>query len=324
MLSEVLPSHGPVALLEYPLHHNAGDTLIFAGTLAYLQRLGIPVRYVTTVHGYSPGDLRRVHPEGPILLQGGGNFGDRWGMFQAFRERVIADFPDRPVVQLPQTIEMSPSTARRIAAAYRAHGRLTVLLRDSRSMRQATQLLPGVRAIFCPDLAFGYEPSPSRGPRWDVVTVQRHDGESAVEGPLFDPREPMTVRATDWTLSRWQLARWHALKSPGAIVRRIPHAGAGLHRPLVRQMYPRITRLTMTAAVNTVSDGRIVVTDRLHATILATLVGRPVVARDNATGKISTIYADYLSRFPTVSLAHDTESATAMVRERLAASGSAE
>jgi pyruvyl transferase EpsO len=68
-----------------------------------------------------------------------------------------------------------------------------------------------------------------------------------------------------------------------------------------------------------VSDGRVVVTDRLHATVLAALLGRPVVARDNSTHKISTIYEDYLRRFPSVSLATDAESAAAMVREHLAA-----
>lgn len=317
-LSQAIPPGRPVALLDYPLHRNAGDTLIYAGTIAYLAQLGVSVRYITTVGRYRPEDLRRLHPDGTILLHGGGNFGDRWGLFQAFRERVIADFPDRPIVQLPQTIEMDGSTAARVSAAYRAHPDLTVLLRDSRSMHEAATLLPGVNVAGCPDLAFGFEPTARRSARWDVVVVKRRDSESAIEDLLHPLPADVTVHRTDWKLTRAERAAWHAMKAPGAITARLPGRAPLTPAPGLAS-YSRISHLIIGSATRTIGAGRVVVTDRLHAAILATLMGRPVVALDNATRKVSTIFADHLHRFPEVSLAENADTATRSVLERLAA-----
>ena len=144
VLRTLLEPGMPVALVDFPLHDNAGDSLIYLGERTYLRELETPIRYQTSAGRYRAADLAALHPDGPILLHGGGNFGDRWALFQHFRERVIADFPDRRIIQLPQSIEMSRESAARVRAAYLAHPDLTVLLRDTRSLQLATELLPGV------------------------------------------------------------------------------------------------------------------------------------------------------------------------------------
>lgn len=63
------------------------------------------------------------------------------------------------------------------------------------------------------------------------------------------------------------------------------------------------------------------VTDRLHAAVLATLLGRPVVARDNANGKLAAVFADYLGRFPLARFARTPEEARDHVRELLQPTG---
>jgi pyruvyl transferase EpsO len=71
------------------------------------------------------------------------------------------------------------------------------------------------------------------------------------------------------------------------------------------------------AAERTLLHGHVVVTDRLHAAVLATLLGRPVVAHDNANGKLSAVFADYLGRFPNTRFAHDADEASRHVLELL-------
>ena len=39
-----------------------------------------------------------------IFIHGGGNFGDLWPEHQQFREMILQRYPDRPVIQLPQSI----------------------------------------------------------------------------------------------------------------------------------------------------------------------------------------------------------------------------
>jgi pyruvyl transferase EpsO len=308
----------PVAVLDYPLHLNAGDTLIYAGTTSYLHELDAQVRYISSPLRYSPEHLRALHPTGPILLNGGGNFGDRWPGSQHFRERVIADFPDRRIVQLPQSIEMSDETAERIRIAYGAHPDLTVLLRESRSMAAARALLPGIDVRYCPDLAFGYTPgSQSPAPRVDVIELKRSDSESAVEGDLF-PHDDVTVEVSDWRLTRAEMTRWRALRLPGSLGRRIPGVTPIAYSRLIHPTYAGLTRHVLSVAERGIARGRVVVTDRLHAAVLAALMGRPVVVRDNANHKISAIFSDYLGTLDDVGLAPDAQAAGILVREQLA------
>lgn len=306
-----------VALVDFPLHMNAGDSLIWAGERQYLRNLDIDVRYVTTVGRYHPDRLRRLHPEGPILLHGGGNFGDRWALFQRFRERVIADFPDRPIVQLPQSIEMSDDSAVHVRTAYSRHPDLTVLLRDTRSMDVAQQLLPEVRVQFCPDLAFGYTPGRSKAPQIDVVELRRTDNESTGEGALLEPHHSLSVVTADWELSAPQHLRWQLAKAPGSLARRARTLGDATYPFAEGPSYDRVAGILLSAAERTVLQGRVVVTDRLHAAVLALLHGRAVIMRDNVTGKLSSIYSDYLHRFDGVRFARSAGHATELALDVL-------
>ncbi|WP_347977706.1 polysaccharide pyruvyl transferase family protein [Microbacterium sp. ProA8] len=316
VLRPLLEPGMPVALVDFPLHDNAGDSLIYLGERAYLRRLGIPVRYQTSVGRYRPADLAGLHPEGPILLHGGGNFGDRWALFQHFRERVIADFPDRRIVQLPQSVEMSPGTAARVRSAYLPHPDLTVLLRDTHSLRRAADLLEGVRVDYCPDLAFGYRPTRTRRARVDIVQLRRADSESTGM-PLVAGGGSWSQETVDWNYSPLEKLTWNLAKAPGSVAKRAPRALPRFSRALVDPGYALAARTLVRAAEDTLLRGRVVVTDRLHAAVLATLLGRPVVARDNANGKLASVFADYLGRFPLVRFAHTAEEADDHVRELL-------
>ncbi|MDT0186461.1 polysaccharide pyruvyl transferase family protein [Microbacterium sp. ARD31] len=307
-----------VALLDYPYYPNAGDVLIWAGTRAYLDDLQVEVRYQERHDRYSRDELTRRHPRGPILLQGGGNFGDRWPAHQEFRERVISDFPDRHIVQLPQTIEMAPATAVRVRGLYRQHPNLTVLLRDSGSVRAAEALFPDIDTEFCPDLAFGYSAARRRRrPAVDVMELKRDDSESVAAGSLFSHQPDITTEEMDWGLSSVEQFRWAALRAPRAVGRRVLRQFPSTGVRDIAPPYNSFTRLVLRSAERILSRGSVVVTDRLHAVVLAALMGIPVVARDNGNHKVSTIVGDYLGRLSDVRFATDSARATEQVVEFL-------
>ena len=317
VLRALLAPGTPVALVDFPLHANAGDSLIYLGERAHLRRLGIPVRYQTSAGRYRAAELAALHPDGPILLHGGGNFGDRWALFQHFRESVIADFPDRKIIQLPQGIEMSAETAARVRTAYLAHGDLTVLMRDTRSLHRAAELLPGVKVDYCPDLAFGYRATKSRTARVDVLQLRRGDSESTGV-PLLAPVGSWSQQTVDWNYSPLEKLAWSLAKAPGSVAKRVPATLPRFYRALVDPGYGTAARILVGAAEHTLLRGRVVVTDRLHAAVLATLLGRPVVARDNINGKLAAVFADYLGRFPLARFARTADEASASVDELLA------
>jgi pyruvyl transferase EpsO len=64
--------------------------------------------HVCTWDAFDADAFRRDSPAGVVFLHGGGNLGDIWPHHQHFREAMLAEFRDRTIVQLPQSIHLSP------------------------------------------------------------------------------------------------------------------------------------------------------------------------------------------------------------------------
>ena len=211
---------------------------------------------------------------------------------------------------------MSAETAARVRTAYLAHPDLTVLLRDTRSLHRAAELLPGVKVLYCPDLAFGYRPTKTRPPRVDVLQLRRSDSEST-GAALLARVGSWSHETVDWNYSPLEKLAWNLAKSPGSVARRVPMALPRFYRAFVDPGYGTAARTLVRAAEQTLLRGRVVVTDRLHAAVLATLLGRPVVARANANGKLDAAFADYLGRFPLARFAPTADEASGFVDDLL-------
>lgn len=288
-----------VALLDYPTHQNAGDSLIYLGERGYLRDLDVTVSYIADQARFDADELRRRCPSGPILLHGGGNLGDRWEGEQEFREHILAVFPDRPIVQLPQSIEFhDPARIVQARGSFEAHPDLSLLLRDQTALRLAREYFPATRSEFCPDMAFGvgdtyqvHFPNTSH----DVVALMRGDSERVVDDFPLPPL--VRYRRDDWGLKGWHAAAWAATRTPARVVSRVPASRHALY-PAVHRGYDASARLNVDSAQRILRRGRVVLTDRLHAAILAALMGIPVIALDNVSKKISAVFIDYLGRLP--------------------------
>ena len=311
---------GKVALLDFPSHQNAGDTVIFAGQEAYLKQLGAQIDYISDISRYDPKTLADRVPDGPILLQGGGNFGDLWPDFQEFRERVVRDFPHRKIILFPQSIAFSSeANAKRARDEFAKHPDLTLMLRDKKSIGAALEY--GFDAAnhieYCPDLSLGMgllSTSRRSSPQFDVIGLMRRDLERNDHGDLSTG---YSTAETDWGLRGVDQALWKLIRIPGRVSSVIPGTSAVLY-PLLTSSYRVQARLNLRRARDILASGRVVLTDRLHATVYGALMGKEVVSMDNSYGKVSSIYSDYLHRLPNITFAHSAEEATAKVRELLA------
>jgi pyruvyl transferase EpsO len=278
-LDPLVPAGAPCALVDFPAYANVGDHAVWTGERAYLRNRGAPVAYVCSERSYRRDALAASAGTGPILLSGGGNFGDLYPRHQRLRERVIADFPGNPVVQLPQSVEFrDPDAVARARAVIEAHGNVTLLVRERSSLAKVRALFPGTPHALCPDMSIACTDLPRRGsPAVPLLALRRRDAEARRDEPL-----PGHVPSTDWAGSPL-----------GAGVSRLAgHVGGGRTADAA---LGAVSRSFVRHGVRVLSRGETVVTDRLHAHILALMLGIPHVVCDNSYGKLRSFVETWTS-----------------------------
>jgi exopolysaccharide biosynthesis predicted pyruvyltransferase EpsI len=279
--------HSHCALVDFPNHSNVGDNAIWMGEIAWLAEAGIRVRYRCDLKTYNRAALAQsLGPDGAIFIHGGGNLGDLWPKHQRLRETVIRDFPDRPIVQLPQTLHFqNRESLARTRAVFDGHPDLTLLVRDEAGFEFARNEFRA-QAVLCPDMAFFLGALPRlRAPRRDIFWLRREDRE-AIEAAEALPGPGLEVG--DWLDDRRSLpdrARRALRRRPLRWLSRSPQARRAIGR-LVDASYDWQAQRRVRFGCRLLASGSVVITDRLHAHILSLLLGIPHVILDNNYGKL--------------------------------------
>jgi exopolysaccharide biosynthesis predicted pyruvyltransferase EpsI len=283
------------ALVDFPDHANVGDSMIWLGELALLDELGSKVRYVCAEHDYDPAVLRRsLGPGGVVLIHGGGNFGTLYARHQRLRERVLADFSGLRTIQLPQSINFDAGPALvETQRLIHQHKDFTLLVRDQNSRNFATANF-SCTVEQCPDMALMLGSLPQRRtPSVDYFILARTDKEKRAEWSSALANEPpASWRREDWL-------------GPGNAERMISRVARRTRRGLGRVSaldamwglaFRRAGMLRLQRGMRTLSQGRVVLTDRLHAHVLCVLMGKPHVVLGDSHGKIRAFFDAYSSR----------------------------
>jgi pyruvyl transferase EpsO len=285
-LRGIVTSGMPVALLDFPRYRNVGDSAIWLGERRLLAELGVASVYTCDRLTFSPEALNKSLPEGPILLSGGGNFGDLWPDHQNFRERVIEAFHDRTIVQLPQSAWFGDArNLDRARSVMSRHPDITLLWRDGPSLELARKHFDA-RSILCPDMAFALGPlaRPER-PEVDIVWLGRDDDESTLR-PAPDER----IEFVDWVHDGPGMARFLRLQGTLANFARpgLARRNTGPVGRLVDLLSDSMARDNLRAGVQILSRARVVITNRLHGHILSVLLDIPHVLLDTEQRKVSS------------------------------------
>lgn len=316
---EVIGRDTAVALLDVPNQRNAGDSLIWAGEREYLARLGCRVAYTSDLSSFDADRLRRAMPEGVILMHGGGNFGDIWFGHQAHRERIARQMRDYRIVCLPQTVYFGSRDRAQIANdALSSHPDLTLLVRDRPSAIRACEQLPDIAVRFCPDAALGAPISPSRrrsrARRILVLARKDREGSSSLDQRSAEWLPGRRVVIADWAPSGPRAVLWAASRKVLLVelrLRRFTRTGipARVADASAAGALALINRLNVSMARALFRRADYLIADRLHAHILASLLGMSHVVLDNSYGKVRAIFDDYTGSFTTAQFADDLDDA---------------
>ncbi len=230
-------------------------------------------------------------------MHGGGNFGDVWRHMTEKTYDVLEKFPNNKVVWLPESIYYSNLTLAKLDnEAFSKHKDFTVLARDDASLQIVREHLPDVKSILCLDSAFAIEETISvHDPVVDVILLMRSDLEAVITKRQTQDlitsleKQNITVELWDWPVKEY-FRNPHTNQSYELLA-----PNYGVTEPLDKH---DLLRLKWGLSVQLFSRGKLVITDRLHASILATLMHKPVIYLDNMYGKIHNVRSTLSAMIP--------------------------
>lgn len=315
-VSRELKGVDEVALAIFPNHWNVGDSALWWAAQALLESCGIAIRYVCSFKTYTPEELtRRLKPSSPIILCGGGNFGDMYMDEEGLREKLLVNHKDRKIIQLPQSLWFtSDSEKQRITALVKAHPDFTLMVRDEQSLAIA-RTVSARPPILCPDTAFflrGYLP-PNKKNHF-ITNLRRNDSEASIA----EGKHRVNERTYDWHQedssyrSSWSLC--------GRIAYKIVNLWVGGH---IKSSIPvlwattELSRTRTLGGLGTINDSALLITDRLHAAIFSILIDQETILIDNSYGKNKALYNTWLRDIPTIRLASSIDDIEKLRRELL-------
>lgn len=292
-----------IHLIDPPDHPNVGDCAILLGELDFFAR-ELPRSHVAFTDWTQQSRANRSIDDASVLLiHGGGNFGDIWKHHHDFRLHVLREFKHRKIVQLPQSIHFdSPVELKRTQDAIAAHPDFTILTRDGRSEAFAREHFD-CRVELCPDMAFAMNPIRRRPASDDIFCLLRTDKEVVVQpGEIMRALATtgLSVKADDW-LDNPRTPAWLRDRLFRSMATRAPWLRDKLSDAalVARRGYAR-SRLDR--GIDLLSQGRIVVTDRLHAHVISTLLGIPNIVFNSYDAKAAALYASWTHADPSCQL----------------------
>ena len=271
-LSELHDGVDSLVLTDFPDYENIGDSLIALGQARFWRDAGIRVEATYSWKTISP---RVYDSTTPVAIQGGGNFGGLYPQHSGHRYRLAEKLrADTLLIQEPQSVYFATARDRADFAARMApRARLRLAVRDTASLAEVRGLVDSV--VLAPDSVHMLGQLDAAAPTRAAVYLLRRDQESA------QPSE-VVVDGVDWpamTFADRLTQRLRRTLTEGAVTRT-------MNRSTNRWFADAATRLQ--TGIDLLAPGETIVTDRLHAMLLALQMGRRVVAIDNANGKLSS------------------------------------
>ncbi|GMH34156.1 hypothetical protein BSKO_01990 [Bryopsis sp. KO-2023] len=283
-----------IALVDVALHENLGDDILWRGPIKLAADFGQSIDYICVNSQRSWKGAAKNFPSctvektvqvvkdgGLVMFHGGGNWGDLYRFVQtkrlAFLVKLTAALKDRnvKVLSLPQSIHYKAGS-QHLAKDDAVLNSLppnyfTLFLRQQDSYEIAKRHYKTIDAKLSPDIAFILGPTrPIGQPQYDILVLVRQDGEIRPEDKKIGGIVAQKAKAANVT---HRIQDWWYKPHPGEFS--IATVGA-------------FSEVRTAEAIKIISQGKIVITNRLHATIVATLLGKTLFWVDTVQKKVSS------------------------------------
>lgn len=287
-----------LVLTDFPDYENIGDSVIALGQAEFWRRAGIRVE---STYSWMTIDRRVYDSEVTVAIQGGGNFGGLYPQHSEHRYALSESLrADTLLIQEPQSVHfVSAGEREEFSRRMARRENLRLAVRDIASLAEVEGIVGEV--FLAPDSVHMLGRLHGSAPTQEVVYLLRRDEESALGSSNGVP-------AIDWPAITF-------LDRVRQRVRRTVQEGAvtrTMNRASDRWFADAAYRLDV--GVGLLAPGETVVTDRLHAMLIALQLGRRVIAIDNANGKLSSYAHTWFTDLDVpLAFAPDLDTARAMI-----------
>lgn len=271
-------------------HQNVGDTLIMKGEFDFLSTIkSARCKEYTTMWSFE-----NRHPAIPkddlLIMRGSGSFGDIWPTAPNFWKFVMKNYPENPILFMPQTIHFDDENKLvEMADLINKHKKITLCVRDKESLDIAQKFL-NCDSYLVPDMAFymngkfrsgPHESNPSR-----ELLVKREDKERKSNILIENLLNKKNIIVSDWptfnACGKVEKIKWKLFS----------HKFYKLYDAFIKNIY---CTYIIKHGINFLEPFSKVYATRMHAGILALMMGKETVFIDNNYGKLRKIYETWLS-----------------------------
>ncbi|KAK3781940.1 hypothetical protein RRG08_035505 [Elysia crispata] len=289
VIGKALKTYKYAMLFDLAAFENKGDPCISVGEIYFLARIKLKLLYYCAANTCKKENFIRAEKQARkysfkdlvILVHGGGNivgykFSDnqRFTIFKIFKGYQIFVFPQSVYIRDFNSIHFELCKKN-----YCCNENVTFVMRDHQSYKYAKQYFSGTtKFIVAPDMAFQIGPMPRfLSPVFDIMWIKRSDHETPNYTEIPVAPQGVRVHVSDW----WD---WRTPKAPNSL----------------EQAY-----YTCTNGFFYLQRGRVIITDRLHGHILATLLNIPHVLIDNKQHKLSAYHLSWTAGLQNVYITDD-------------------
>lgn len=284
---------GKVAFLDCPIYFNFGDLLIWHGTEAFFKKYDIRVVYRSEA---SHVDYKKLKECDVIVFQGGGNFGDLYPRVQRMREDIIKKFKNKKIICLPQTIHFSNTSAMKQSAhEISKHNDFHFFVRDKKSESIASTFTDKYKLM--PDMAHSLHPL--------VAPFEVGLSEVHPQSLLIQQRDDAEKGNLDLSTVNKRTFDWNDLvRIEDRFVKKVilSLSKAKINQNKIIALWQLKSFELEQRAIELFESKDLIITDRLHGMILASLLGKKCHVYDNSYGKNSGYYDCWLSSIPNVNM----------------------
>lgn len=216
---------------------------------------------------------KNIKKDDVIFFTGGGSIGDIYIEAEEIRQNIIYKFKHNTIIIFPQTIYwgksyISKKIQKMSQKIYNRHRDLLICTREKYSYELAGKLYPQNERCLVPDLVLKYKPKKkiSAYNRQGILLCLRNDEESIIDQKEKDIIYNFCVKNT----------------------KSVQYTDTFIPELMISNLSER--RKYIDSKINEFSRAKLIITDRLHGMILASISETPCIVISNYNYKIEGVY----------------------------------